>query len=898
MNKTLNKLLARQIKKHFGSADQYPAALSGFLTDINDSYNDFEDEAALTKNMIEISSQELRDAYENQKQNAEKHMETVTKIKEAINALNSKSNKLVDSDHNSLDSNYLFNSLLNLIEERKQSEIELTKLKVAVEQSSSTVVITSLTGKIQYVNQKFIKTTGYSYQEAMGANPRILKSNEMPNGWYKELWDTISSGNEWRGEFHNKRKDGTLYWEFASISPIFDGNGEITSFLAVKDDITERKITEQRLQESELRFAVAIEGTNAGIWDWDMQKNEVAYSLQWKKMLGYEDSEIENVFDGWKKLWHPDDVQSIEKSIHDHLNGWTEKYEVIHRCKHKDGSWRWMITRGKMLRDKDNTPYRWIGTNIDITDLKEAENNLQKAVAVAEAANKAKSEFLANMSHEIRTPLNGVIGFTDLLKSTPLSPVQQQYVVSANVSGRTLLGIINDILDFSKIEAGMMDLEIINTDLIELLGQSVDIIKYSAEKKGLEVLLNIDSETPRFAAVDQIRLKQVFTNLLGNAVKFTQNGEIELKVSYKDLGNSQGKFSFSVRDTGIGINEEQQSKLFKVFSQADSSTTRKFGGTGLGLVISQMIVNKMGSQISITSNQGEGSIFYFDIVTTVQQGEKIDTFNIQSIKRCLVIDDNENNRTILEHTLTNWGIECISVDNGLTALKTIGSANEQFDVVICDYHMPYMDGLDTIKMIREMLVFSPEQLPIILLHSSSDDAELHKRCKELGVKFQLNKPVKTEDLYSYLCSIQTPNTDVVVENSPEQNSEPKKELSVLVAEDVDMNMLLIKYLLEKSYPEIRILEAVDGIEAVARWQNENPNLILMDMQMPEMDGIEATLKIRELEAGTKNRTPIIALTAGAMQSERDKCFEAGMDDFLTKPIEQEKLIQAINRFIK
>ena len=333
------------------------------------------------------------------------------------------------------------------------------------------------------------------------------------------------------------------------------------------------------------------------------------------------------------------------------------------------------------------------------------------------------------MSHEIRTPLNGVIGFTDLLQSTPLSPMQHQYVKNANVSGRNLLGIINDILDFSKIEAGMMNLEIIKTDMIELLGQSVDIIKYVADKKNLEVLLDIDTNMPRFAYVDPVRLKQIFANLLGNAVKFTPKGEIELKVSYEDLDNKQGRFSFSVRDTGIGITQEQQSRLFKVFSQADSSITRKYGGTGLGLAISQMIVNKMDSGISIASTEGTGTTFYFDIVTEVERGQKSDNSVMLSIKRCFVIDDNKNNRTILEHTMANWGIECVSCDNGLDAFKII-ETSEPFDIIICDYHMPFVDGLETIRMISEKLNLSPDKQPIILLHSSSDDAELHRKCDE------------------------------------------------------------------------------------------------------------------------------------------------------------------------
>lgn len=524
------------------------------------------------------------------------------------------------------------------------------------------------------------------------------------------------------------------------------------------------------------------------------------------------------------------------------------------------------------------------------------QTELTNAMEQAKSASKAKSQFLANMSHEIRTPLNGVIGFTDLLKNTPLSSVQQQYVENANVSGHTLLGIINDILDFSKIEAGMMNLESIKTDMIEVLENSINIIKYMAGKKSLEVLLSIDPHMPRYAMVDPIRLKQVFANLLSNAVKFTEKGEIELKVIYEATEHKQGKFTFLVRDTGIGISETQQEKLFQSFTQADNSTTRKFGGTGLGLSISQMIMEKMKSKIHVMSQVGVGSTFYFDLITEVEEGEKMDPNCIQTINRCLIIDDNANNRMILQHMLANWHIESESCENGFDALKTI-ETSKAFDVIICDYHMPYLDGLETIKMIREKLELSPEKQPIILLHSSSDDIDLHKRCDELGICFRLTKPVKASDLFNYLCNIRQEdflqkvisNNDKVVSNERPLTA----PFSILIAEDVGMNMEMVKALLKELFPKVHLLEASNGIEVVERYKQDNFDLILMDVQMPHMDGIQACKAIRALEEHTTGHIPIIALTAGALKEEREACITAGMDNFLTKPIDIEALKKVI-----
>ncbi len=532
------------------------------------------------------------------------------------------------------------------------------------------------------------------------------------------------------------------------------------------------------------------------------------------------------------------------------------------------------------------------------------QTELTHAKEKAEAASRAKGEFLANMSHEIRTPLNGVIGFTDLLRNTPLTPVQQQYLNNANVSGHALLGIINNILDFSKIEAGMMELEMIKTDMVELFENSVDIVKFSAGKKNLEILLDMDSAMPRFAMLDPVRLKQVLANLLGNAVKFTEKGEVELKVRYSPIGSGRGKFSISVRDTGIGITDAQKERLFKAFSQADSSTTRKFGGTGLGLIISEMIIQKMGSGIQIVSSPGNGSNFSFELSACTEAGDARSHADISHVKHCLIIDDNANNRLILEHMLAGWGLESASCGNGVAALEILESP-VHFDLVICDYNMPSMDGLECIRLIREKLKLTPEKQPLILLHSSSDDAELHRKCDDLGVRFCISKPVKQEQLFACLATLHKPAKDNLSAGqtaTPTPTADtaaigkPEGRHLILVAEDVHMNMLLVKSLLSKLSKESVIVEAENGRVAVQKYREFSPDLVLMDVQMPELDGQEATKEIRELEKDSGRHVPIVALTAGALKEEMERCYSAGMDDFMTKPIEAKKLKELLDKY--
>ena len=536
-----------------------------------------------------------------------------------------------------------------------------------------------------------------------------------------------------------------------------------------------------------------------------------------------------------------------------------------------------------------------------VINKKKNEVTLLLAKQEADIASKAKSEFLANMSHEIRTPLNGIIGFTDLLMRTPLNAIQRQYSENVNTSGHTLLGIINDILDFSKIEAGKMELELIKTDLIEMIGQTSDIIKYHVSQKGIEFLLNIQPGMPRFAVIDPQRLKQILINLLGNAVKFTESGEIELSVSFVRKDDDNGFFTIHVRDTGIGIEVDQQKKLFRAFSQADTSTTRKFGGTGLGLTISNMLAQKMGSRIELTSEFGKGSDFFFTIDTACEYGDKLDGNSLSQIKKVLVIDDNHNNRLILEHTFINWGIKYVGFDNGLSALKFI-EKSDPFDVIIVDYHMPYLNGLETIAMIRGKLNLPPERQPVILLHSSADDLKIYEECKKLGVKYNLTKPVKSQELLHYLKNIhQFAAVGETVKEKPAMQNMVDFSFdnppTIMVVEDVLINMLLVTTSLKQFIPNVKILEAKNGKEAVDKAKSHTIDLIFMDIQMPVMSGIEATLQIRSFEKGTNGHIPIVALTAGAIKEDKEKCLGAGMDDFMTKPIDQNLILSMLKKYL-
>jgi len=760
-----------------------------------------------------------------------------------------------------------------------------------------------------YMSPQIQTLTGYSPDDCKDPDLRWrMVHPDDRERMRSEDEQTGRPGEVFTTEYRILHRDGRTVWvrnESVVIEDEASGSRYWQGFML---DITERKEAGEALRKSEERYRLVARATDETIWDSDILADEQVWNGAVETMFGYpQDQRTDTAW--WEEHIHPEDRKRVVESVDAVFESGGEMWSGEYRFRRADGAYLTVEDRAYIVRDAEGRAVRMIGSMSDITARKQYEMELKEAREEAEEANRAKSEFLANMSHEIRTPMNGIVGMTDLLLDTPLDDEQREFAETVRLSGENLMGIINDILDFSKIEAGAMRLETLDLDVRSTVEDVTVLLGGRAQDKGLELASLVEHDVPETLRGDPGRLRQVLTNLLGNAIKFTDQGEVIVRVELVGEDEGSATVRFEVSDTGIGISPEQQQRLFLAFTQADASTTRRYGGTGLGLAISNQLVNLMGGEMRVESKPGAGSTFSFTVTfekrpVYVAQPTPADLAG----RRALVVDDNQANRVILEKQLSSWGVRTASAADGEQALELLRSAaGDPYDLAVLDMQMPGMDGIQLARRIKAEPGISETRLVLLTSMGRRGDGE---EASQAGIEAYLTKPTRQSDLYDALVAVmggaETASGKrrfVTLDNLREKKAGGRTR--VLVAEDNPVNQKVAVRMLENLGYLADIVG--DGREALEALANGSYGAVLMDVQMPGMDGYGATreIRLREEQSGRRNmmmglrrrRTPIIAMTANAMQSDREKAIEAGMDGYISKPVSLEELGAALDRWV-
>ena len=789
------------------------------------------------------------------------------------------------------------------ISERLESEARIRLQQAALNAAANMILITSRSWLIEYVNPAFCLTTGFQADDVIGQPASILNSGVQDGAFYKSMWDLLLSGKSWEGELSNRRKNGDIYPEQMTVTPIVE-EGEIAHFVAIKRDISEEVRTRTRLKLIES----AIEETDQGIIIMEATPHARGPVIQYvnagfRRITGYTALETVGARTGFLQAPHtdPQKPQQIQQAMAQRLG----------------------LTLEMSFQRRDGTPFigelhlspvhsdhgqvsHYIGLLSDIDLRKQAEATLRDARDQALENSRLKSEFLSTMSHEIRTPMNGIIGMTDLLLDTELDAEQRDFTGIVRDSAHALLVIINDILDFSKIEAGKLEVEITEFSPSHVVEGTVELLGAKAREKSLTLTSFVDPALPTHLMGDPTRLRQVLLNMIGNGIKFTDTGGIEV-IALRSGTDNEPMVRFEICDTGIGISKQTQSRLFQSFTQADSSMTRKYGGTGLGLAICKRLVELMGGHIGIDSEPGKGSTFWFTLplipCTTETKAHQMAGHRavMATEHRILVVDDHASDRKVIHRYLSSWEMANDGASNAQEALKLLSDAVDvgaPYNIALIDFVMPGMDGLELARVLRADGRF--ETLRLVLM-SAHDQRDLCARALDAGFAACLTKPLRQSQLFDSLLDQGEFSTDLA---NPEPIAELEQNIAnpgnlsenrqlILLAEDNLVNQKVAQLQVNKLGYALRIVnngrEAVDALEAANAGQTPHYAAILMDCQMPVLDGFEATALIRTQQDPNTRRVPIIAMTANAMQGDRDRCLAVGMDDYLSKPIKAKEL---------
>ena len=785
-----------------------------------------------------------------------------------------------------------------LLDERKLRE-GAERFRGVFEHAPVGICVTGLDDRFIQVNAAYCRMLGYSEQELLETTWRELTPLDDWEG-SQRMREQLQSepGGCLETEKRYIHRTGKMVWTRMRMAVVQDSGGSPSCFVVHVEDITEHKQAEQALQSSEEKFRQVAENIHEVFWMMPPAADQFLYvSPAYEQIWGRScDSVYQNAASRLEAI-HPDDLERYRLLFARQMQG--EPVESEYRIRTPDGQKKWIRSRAFPIRDQAGQIIRVAGIAEEITERKRYEAELIHAREGADAANRAKSGFLANMSHEIRTPMNGVIGMTGLLLDSDLSSKQRHYTEVIDSSAQSLLQLINDILDFSKIEAGKLEIEMLDFNLRALVDDFAHVMAGCASEKQLEFVCAVAPDVPVLLQGDPGRLRQVLVNMVGNAIKFTHHGEIVAQVSLISDSQTEAVLRFAVRDTGIGIPQDKQQLIFNSFTQADSSTTREYGGTGLGLAISKQLVEFMGGEIGVESKPGEGSEFWF----TIPLAKQLETGPLETPServqgtRILVVDDNATNREVLTAQLQSWGARVAAVEDGskaLACLRKAVDAGDRFQVAVLDMMMPGMDG-ETLG--RAILSDDTLKSTRLLMMTSIGQREDAHRFKEIGFAAYLIKPVRQSDLLAYLVAALTGE-------QPHEVCAPVARHRLQEARRSNARILLVEDNLTNQEVASAILQRLgwhadvssNGRQALQALETRAYDLVLMDIQMPEMDGFEATRQIREPGSKVLDRdVPIIAMTAYAMAGDEAKCLASGMNDYIAKPIDPHILANVVGK---